>query len=138
MYIDVNECWLYPDKVCYPSKVYCQNNLNFGYECKCPSGSSPHLNDVTNHGKCLDTDECETGTHKCPDIITMCENIFGGFICNCVSGYETISGASETKDCVDIETCSADLLDCKRHDCLLFRKARGCSKYWLTVCSFTL
>ena len=118
---DVNECWLYPNEVCHPEKSFCRNEIGSGYTCRCPEGSNSVPNGVHNHGQCVDIDECAEGTHNCPDVITHCINEFGGFDCECASGYDKSHVYSEADGCIDSNRCIEDISACRESYCISFQ-----------------
>ena len=59
----------------------CTNLTDRGYICECNSG---YIISKQNRKKCLDIDECVTGTHHCSQI---CTNLNGTFSCSCNQGF---------------------------------------------------
>lgn len=53
---------------------------------------------------CEDIDECEAGQADCDSSTSRCLNAPGGFVCDCLSGFELKDGA-----CVNIDECAREL-----------------------------
>lgn len=59
----------------------CHNLTDGGFICACYSG---FIISAENRKKCLDVDECATGTHTCSH---TCTNINGTYYCSCKEGF---------------------------------------------------
>lgn len=66
----------------------CQNLTDGGYICHCNSG---YIIAEDNRKKCVDVDECATGTHTCSHI---CKNLNGTYACSCRDGFRASEGMS--------------------------------------------
>lgn len=66
----------------------CTNITSGGYICSCYQG---YIIDATNKKKCLDIDECATGTSMCSQV---CTNINGTYSCACVNGFKLVDGTT--------------------------------------------
>jgi hypothetical protein len=71
-------------------------------ECACAPGFT---GDAKNG--CSDIDECE-GANPCDSSSSQCQNVPGGYVCNCKPGFERVNGM-----CVNIDECARarDLCD---------------------------
>nr|XP_022290316.1 uncharacterized protein LOC111101946 isoform X2 [Crassostrea virginica]XP_022290324.1 uncharacterized protein LOC111101946 isoform X2 [Crassostrea virginica] len=79
--------------------------LGRGYNCSaCPIG----YDEIDS--SCTDIDECESvELNDCNASTETCENIEGGFICNCLSGYKKVES-----HCIDIDECLAGTSECEQ------------------------
>lgn len=66
----------------------CTNITSGGYICSCYHG---YIIDATNKKKCLDVDECATGTSMCSQV---CTNLNGTYSCACVNGFKLVDGTT--------------------------------------------
>ncbi|XP_046995596.1 low-density lipoprotein receptor-related protein 2 [Schistocerca americana] len=74
---------------------HCINITGGGYICACYSG---YIISPENKKKCLDIDECESGTHHCSQ---TCTNLNGTFSCSCRDGFvlsDRLSGVCKVAD----------------------------------------
>jgi low density lipoprotein-related protein 2 len=61
---------------------HCMNLTDGGYICACYSG---YIISAENRKKCLDIDECVSGTHTCSH---QCINLNGTYSCSCRDGFQ--------------------------------------------------
>lgn len=66
----------------------CFNLTDGGYICHCFHG---YIIADENRKKCVDVDECATGTHTCSH---MCKNLNGSYACSCRDGFRASDGLS--------------------------------------------
>lgn len=66
----------------------CQNLTDGGYICHCFPG---YIIAEENRKKCVDVDECATGTHTCSH---LCKNLNGTYSCSCRDGFRASDGLS--------------------------------------------
>jgi len=78
---DVKECNDRRDNDCHKN-AYC-TELEPGYECTCNSGFRGNGTD------CVDIDECQEGTHNCPDTYTCRNKPRGNFTCLAPTPFPT-------------------------------------------------
>nr|CAD7412023.1 unnamed protein product [Timema cristinae] len=74
---------------------HCMNLTEGGYICACYSG---FIISPDNKKKCVDVNECATGTHRCSQ---LCTNIKGTYSCDCVNGFQlsdALSGVCKADD----------------------------------------
>ncbi|KAM4722808.1 fibulin-2-like [Rhinophrynus dorsalis] len=87
--IDINECWLYPGRLCHHT---CENTIG-SYQCSCFAGFQ-----LSSDGKhCEDVNECEQ--NPCNQ---ACTNVYGSYQCYCKEGYKL---ADDGTTCEDIDEC---------------------------------
>ncbi|XP_008553599.1 fibrillin-1 [Microplitis demolitor] len=98
--IDIDECYG-PSNPCARSPLQrCVNTVG-SYRCvsRVICGAGWTLDPETS--RCVDLDECATGTHECgPD--QTCENRQGGYLCSCPAGH----ALGPNRECIDIDECS--------------------------------
>ncbi|CAG5093734.1 Similar to FBN3: Fibrillin-3 (Homo sapiens) [Cotesia congregata] len=98
--IDIDECYG-PSNPCARSPLQRCINTVGSYRCvsRVICGAGWTLDPVTS--RCVDLDECATGTHECgPD--QTCENRQGGYLCSCPAGH----ALGPNRECIDIDECS--------------------------------
>ncbi|MEE6511564.1 hypothetical protein FKM82_018186 [Ascaphus truei] len=89
MCIDINECWMYPGRLCHHT---CDNVIG-SYQCSCFAGFQ-----LSHNGKhCEDVNECEN--NPCNQ---ECTNVYGSYQCYCKEGYKL---ADDGFSCQDIDEC---------------------------------
>ncbi|KAL1223190.1 Wall-associated receptor kinase 2 [Cardamine amara subsp. amara] len=78
--------------ICGANSECFDSTRGIGYNCQCLKGfeGNPYLRDG-----CQDINECNNNRHNCTAPST-CENMLGGFQCNCPSGYRNDSPNSCT------------------------------------------
>lgn len=72
---------------------HCTNLKDGGYICGCYAG---YITAAENPKKCIDLDECMTGSHTCSHI---CTNLNGTYACSCRDGFalsDNMSGVCKT------------------------------------------
>uniref|UniRef100_A0A6Q2X8X7 Fibulin 2 n=1 Tax=Esox lucius TaxID=8010 RepID=A0A6Q2X8X7_ESOLU len=90
---DVNECWLYPGRLCAQK---CENTPG-SYQCSCTAGFS-----LAFDGKnCEDMNECDSS--PCDQ---ECANIYGSYQCYCRQGFYL---KEDGHSCGDIDECSQSI-----------------------------
>jgi hypothetical protein len=58
--------------------------------------------------KCVDVDECKSGSNNCENRDALCENTVGDYICSCPSGF----AFNNEGNCKNIDECAFGLDDC--------------------------
>lgn len=66
----------------------CLNITDGGYICHCFPG---YIISDDNRKRCIDVDECATGTHTCSH---LCKNLNGTYSCSCRDGFHASDGLS--------------------------------------------
>ncbi|KAG8039052.1 hypothetical protein G9C98_003359 [Cotesia typhae] len=98
--IDIDECYGASNPCARSPLQRCINTVG-SYRCvsRVICGAGWTLDPVTS--RCVDLDECATGTHECgPD--QTCENRQGGYLCSCPAGH----ALGPNRECIDIDECS--------------------------------
>ncbi|XP_042910444.2 adhesive plaque matrix protein 2 [Parasteatoda tepidariorum] len=78
-------------------------------ECKCPAGYKVVDSSIRKYGavtlfNCEDVNECNDGSHTCPQETTSCVNTEGSFYCKCLQNYKLKKDKVEDKNqegCID-------------------------------------
>ncbi|XP_045709439.1 adhesion G protein-coupled receptor E2-like isoform X3 [Phyllostomus hastatus] len=88
---------------------------------------------------CTDINECGPPLYVSCGNFADCHNVEGSYYCECISGYELVSGGTkfknETNTCQDVDECSSGQHQC--HNSTRCRNVRGsyrcyCDHDWVT------
>ena len=75
--------------------------------------------------QCTDIDECLDFEVSCPSEQNReCSNVDGGFLCDCLGGFESSQGAD---NCTDIDECSTGECHLEQAICLNYPGSFDCS-----------
>lgn len=95
--IDINECVENDPPVVCAANAHCENSFS-SHNCVCDSGYRGN-----GRLKCEDIDECMDNLHNCANA-DECQNIPGGYECDCAVGY---TKHPVTSECVDLDECES-------------------------------